>query len=667
MKEIKLKAYLDDFDLLTVIVDDNLYRSEDQLSIYYKKCPIEFYKIAEEKYENNYKLTIKVKHSINLREDWKLTLDESIETEIVSGKVVRTKEFIKSNHYKDNDLGVTYKPSQSVFKLWAPLAKKVHLLLESPDGHKDMHALSYEKNGVWQLKIEKDLEHYAYIYNVYVNGGWKKVKDPYAIASKANGETQLVIDKHKTYMMSHDIDKPDTPIIYEVSVRDFSSDPKSHFLDSKKYLAMIEEGLITNNNHPIGFDYVKTLGITHIQLLPVYDFTGVDELNQDGQYNWGYNPSQYFIPEGSYTDKPNHAYKRINDLKEVIDTYHKNNLGVVMDVVYNHVDHFLKFPYEILTPGYSFRLDELNMMTNFSGCGNDLDASRPMIKKLMIDSLVHWLKFYRMDGFRFDLMGIIDYNTMNEVYKTLKKIKPDILIYGEGWRIDHDKSLAHMFNSKVNEHIGFFDDQFRDTIKGSTFDSKELGFSLGNLKNKKTVSELFNGKGLIQPKQSINYVECHDNQTFFDKALSVIDDESQVRKHQIVATCLTILAPGTPFIHFGQEFYRSKSFEHNSYNLSDEINMVKWNELDKHMSDVNLVKQVIKLRKKIKPYNITNIKWLKSTLLITIDQYDIYFKVDKETISVNNKTQLKIHSTNVNQQDDAYLLEDIGVYIFERK
>ncbi|MFP4478257.1 MAG: type I pullulanase [Candidatus Izemoplasmatales bacterium] len=667
MKKIKLEAYLDDIDLLTVIIAEDLYESEKQISIYYGKKSIDFYKIAQEKHEGNYKLTLKVKYPINLREEWKLTLDESIETEIFSGKVVRTKEFIKANHYKDNDLGVSYHKNHTVFKLWAPLAKKVHLLLESPNGSKEMHSLDYEKNGTWQVKIDKDLETYVYIYNVYVNGGWKKVKDPYAIASKANGDIQYIIDKDKTYEISHQIEKTETPIIYEVSIRDFSADIDIHFDHPKKYLGMIESGLKTKSNHPVGFDYVKELGISHIQLLPVYDFTGVDEENQNKLYNWGYNPSQYFVPEGSYTDKPNHPYKRINDLKKVIDTYHKNGLGIIMDVVYNHVDHFEKFPYEILAPGYSFRLDSSDMMTDFSGCGNDLDTSRPMIKKLMIDSLVHWLKFFNMDGFRFDLMGLIDYNTMNEAYQTLKEIRPDVLIYGEGWRIEDNKSLAHMFNSKVNINIGFFNDQFRDTIKGSTFDTKELGYALGNLEYKNQVNKILEGKGIVNANQSINYVECHDNQTFFDKAIIGLDGQSKVRKHQLVATCLTILAPGIPFIHFGQEFYRSKAFEHNTYNLSDEINQVKWNKLELYMSDVDFIRKIINLRKNMKPYTLKKIEWLESTLKLTLNQFDIFFKVDQKSLLVTKQSPLIIQSSQVNHKNNDYDLNDIGVYIFERK
>ncbi|QWB99672.1 type I pullulanase [Mycoplasmatota bacterium] len=667
MKKIKLQAFLDDVNVLTVLVEHSLYKNDQQLSIYHHKKHVNFYKILEEKKDDFYKLVLKVNQKINLRDDWKITLDEAIESEIISGKVVRTQSFIDEYNYQDDDLGVSYNEKYSTFKLWAPLAKKIHLLLESPSGHKERYDLSYEKQGTWKVKVDKDLEKYTYIYNVYVNGKWRKVKDPYAIASKANGDIQYIIDSKKTYNIKHTYHNPDTPFIYEVSVRDFSSNKESNFKNPKKYLGLIETGLKTPNGHPIGFDYVKELGITHLQMLPIFDFTGVDELNQNEKYNWGYNPSQYFIPEGSYASHPNHPYTRINEIKKVIDTYHQNDLGMIMDVVYNHVDHHDKFPYEILTPGYSFRYDEFGMMTDFSGCKNDLDTSRPMIKKLIIDSLLHWLKFYKVDGFRFDLMGLIDYNTMNELYLTLKKIKPDILVYGEGWKIDNNETLAHMDNSKLDDHIGFFNDEFRDSVKGSTFITKDTGLVFGNLDYKNVVDHLLNSKGKIKVEKSINFVECHDNQTFFDKAMTIIKDENLVHKYQIVANCLTVFAPGTPFIHFGQEIYRSKSFEHNSYNLSDEINQVKWHTLDLYKDDVFILKSAIEIRKKMNPYHIRKTKWIKSTLVLFVGQFEIYFKFDDDNLTIKKEKYLYIHSSKYNKIKEAYILKDIGVYIFERK
>jgi pullulanase len=666
MEQIKLQAYLDDVDMITLIVDERFYHDENQLSIYKDKTLVDFEKHRENLYDGYYKLTLRVNEDINLREPWRITLDESIETEILSGKVVRTKSFIEQHDYQ-GPLGFTYTPDYTDFRLWAPLAKKVHLMLENPSGEREDHVLEYDQKGVYAIRIHQDLEAYSYYYQVYVNGGWKKVKDPYALASKANGQAAYVINIDNTYAMKHSYNNPDKRLIYEVSVRDFSADKTIAFKHPKQYLGMTESGLKTPDHHPLGFDYLKEIGISHIQLMPVYDFTGIDENKPNESYNWGYNPSQYFVPEGSYASDPNHPYKRINELKELIDVYHQAKIGVIMDVVYNHVDDHETFPYEILVPGYSFRLDDKDIRTNYSGCGNDLDGSKPMIRKLIIDSLVHWVKFYGMDGFRFDLMGLIDYNTMNEAEKALKNIREDIIIYGEGWRIDHNSKLAHMFNQKVSKTIGFFNDQFRDSIKGSTFNVLEKGFALGNMQMKASVHQLMTSQGLVRPNQSINYIECHDNHTFFDKAMTILDNPYQTHKYQLLGTILTILAPGTPFLHLGQLFYRSKSFVENSYNAGDGVNQIHWADIDQAWEDIQILKDIIQIRQKIGNYQVKNIQWYPSGFSVCMDHYQVFFMVQEDAIAVSKDHQVHLITSPIDVQEKVYVLKEIGVYIFERK
>jgi len=331
------------------------------------------------------------------------------------------------------------------------------------------------------------------------------------------------------------------------------------------------------------------------------------------------------------------------------------------------VDEYQLFPYEILVPGYSFRLDDKDMMTVYSGCGNDLDTSRPIIKKLIIDSLKHWVNLYQMDGFRFDLMGLIDYNTMNDAVNELKKIKNDILIYGEGWKIDNNSQLAHMYNKKVVKDIGFFNDQFRDTLKGSTFNVLDKGFTLGQMDHKKTVDSLLKGKGLVNLEQSINYVECHDNHTYFDKAMTIFNDEPLVKKHQLLATVLTILMPGTPFIHLGQEFYRSKSFVENSYNTGDSVNQVDWNLVDQSWDDIEIIKKIIDIRKQTKSYTVTNIHWYDSGFSMVVGAYEIYFFVKKQAFKIDSQYPIYISSIPVLEKENHYLLDDIGITVLERK
>lgn len=662
MKQNKLQAFLDDGRLMTIIVDKAFYHNEYQLSVYENKKPVTFKKSHEVLYDKTYKLSLRLEKDVDLKDDWKVTLDESLEAEVLSGKVVRTEAFINKNNYQGNDLGITYQKEKTRFKLWAPIAKKVHLLLEYPNHQKQTVELTYDKAGAWMVDVSGDLNRCAYIYNVYVNGGWKKVKDPYAIASKANGEMAYVINSKETYQMTSDQPKTKCPIIYEVSVRDFSSDTSSHFKHSKKYLGMIESGKTTEHNQAIGFDYVKSLGVTHIQLMPVYDFTGVDELNADNTYNWGYNPSQYCLPEGSYASQANDPYNRINELKQVIDTYHKDKLGIVMDVVYNHVDVYKKFPYEILVPGYSFRVDKQEIMTDFSGCGNDLNTRMPMIRKLIIDSLMIWMKDYKMDGFRFDLMGLIDLETMNILAEKLTSINPDILLYGEGWQMDDSPEMAHMNNPLVSKKIGFFNDLFRDSIKGSTFNLIDKGFAFGNMDYQTQVDSLFSNTSSIKNQRSINYVECHDNHTYFDKAMTIFEDKVQAQTYQLLGTALTILAPGTPFLHLGQEFYRSKACVGNSYNVSDDINRILWYDVERYSKSIDILKEFIKFKKKVSKNKIYHISWFDEGFSYCQDAYKVYVLVKESELMIPDNLDLILSTTGNHQK-----LKDVGIYIYERK
>jgi pullulanase len=662
MKQNKLQAFLDDTRLMTIIVDQKYYHNEFQLSVYENKKPVAFKKCNEILYDQVYKLSLKVEKEVNLRDDWKVTLDESLEAEVLSGKVVRSDAFIKANDYQGDDLGFQYKPTHTIFKLWAPIAKKVHLLIEDLSHQKKSIELSYDKQGVWMAKINQDLEGFSYYYNVYVNGGWKKVKDPYAIASKANGEASFIINDEKTFKMTNEQVHVEQPIIYEVSVRDFTADVSANFKYNKSYLGMIESDKKTPHQYPIGFDYIQSLGITHIQLMPIFDFTGIDELNPENAYNWGYNPSQYFVPEGSYATKADDPYARIDEVKKMIDTYHSKQIGIIMDVVYNHVDAYKKFPYEILVPGYSFRVDKQEIMTDFSGCGNDLNTSRPMIRKLIIDSLIRWASFYKMDGFRFDLMGLIDVKTMNIIQEKLTQINPEIMLYGEGWQMDDNDSLAHMNNPQVSKQIGFFNDLFRDSIKGSTFNLIDKGFALGNMDYQTQVDAIFTNRAPIAHKQSINYVECHDNHTFYDKAMTIFENDVQAQTYQLLATCLTILAPGTPFLHLGQEFYRSKSCVGNSYNVSDDINQIIWYDVERYWESIQVIQAFIQFRKKLKSYAIDHMEWFDEGFYFTTKNYTIYVLVKESEIEIPNHLNLILSSTHNHQK-----LKDVGIYIYERK
>ncbi|MFA7076457.1 MAG: type I pullulanase, partial [Candidatus Izemoplasmatales bacterium] len=561
------------------------------------------------------------------------------------------------------------------------------------EGNTNFLELKNKIAGVWRIYIDGDLDGYKYRYLVYVNGKEQMVLDPYAKASNANGEYNYVIDFSKTYQINHKTSFSGNPldaIIYETSVRDFTSDESIGFVNKMKYLGFIEEGVKTEKGLTVGIDYLEELGITHVQLMPFFDFEGVDELKPNAKYNWGYNPSQYFVPEGSYSSDPNDPYKRINELKRMIDKLHEKNISIVMDVVYNHVYDTLNFSFEKLVPGYAYRVDRNGIKTDVSGCSNDLATHRKMLRKLIIDSTLFWASEYKIDGFRFDLMGLIDYETMNELMLEIHDYNPSIIVYGEGWNMyssNISDRMAHMKNKKVMPTIGFFNDTFRETIKGSTFYPKKPGYATGNVDNIEIVKEMILGSARNRymfkyTAQSINYVECHDNSTFFDKCLIMTDDLEKIYKQQKLATSIVILSQGVPFIHSGQEFYRTKKQEENSYKSMDNINKLDWSLRDKHDKDIDFIKELIKIRKKYICFKLratsdleakTEIINLKSGSLFvhyndTCNLLLVFKPVETlETIIIPDEYELLIASSNVEIVDKGqYRIKEIGTYIFKK-
>jgi len=401
---------------------------------------------------------------------------------------------------------------------------------------------------------------------------------------------------------------PTDAVIYEAHVRDFTIDKSINSTYPGLYKGFSEENRKTNAGNKAGIDYLEELGITHVQLLPIYDFGGVDELNPDKLYNWGYNPEQYNVPEGWYSTNPNDPYARINELRELIDNLHKHNLRVVMDVVFNHVYDIKKFPFEKIIPGYAYRFDETGHLTNSSGCDSDFATERKMIRKFVMDSVLFWAKEYKIDGFRFDLMGLIDIKTMNTLRQKLDRFRKDIIVYGEGWRMNTsigDQNAAHMYNKHLLFNIGHFNDKTREVLKGATFNMKQKGYALGSNANPGDVKNIIQGSALNKflfryPSQSVNYVECHDNNTFFDKATLAMPEASidEIKKRQKLATSMIILSQGIPFIHAGQEFFRSKKGVENSYKSPDSINHINWNLVDENLEEINSVKELIRIRRK---------------------------------------------------------------------
>lgn len=522
---------------------------------------------------------------------------------------VRTPEFDNLYAYTGNDLGVSYTKEKCLFKLWAPTATKVILKLNS-----ELYELNCEVKGIWSISIGRDLEGAYYSYLLCIDHHWREAIDPYTIALSANSENGVIIDLKKTIQCKSSqlpyINFLDA-IIYEMHVRDFTIDENSGVKHRGKYLGLTELHTISKDGTFTGLSHLLDLGVTHIQLMPINDFAGIDELSPHMSYNWGYNPLFFNVPEGSYSINPQDPYNRINELKRMINELHDHGIRVILDVVYNHVYIHHQSSFEKIVPGYFFRYGLNGSLADGTGVGNDFASERFMARKFIVDSIKYWLSEFSVDGFRFDLMGILDINTMKEIQSEAIKINPSVLLYGEGWDLPTPLSVnekAIIVNSSKIPGVGFFNDQFRDFFKGSTFTLEDKGFSLGNAVHPEMFIERVAGSigyfnqhdGLFQePTQSINYVESHDNHTFWDKLLVSNKGESLdvLRKRQKLATAITLLSQGIPFLHCGQEFYRTKYGVENSYQSSDIINMIDWSRKSEFSKDVEYVKGLIAIRK----------------------------------------------------------------------
>jgi len=608
----KIEAYLDAFHTISVLVPKSLTEerfTEFTLQGNDETIRLNVTEVRESSDRIKYITTFE--GFVFLTKDYYVRSQSGLEAELYSGAIVRSDIFDELYAYDGNDLGVTYQKDKTTFKLWSPIVKRITLNLTSPDGQKQAHNLTYHNQGVWSLTLEGDFEGYGYCYESYVNGKVRSFNDPYAIASTANGKRNVVVDPAKFAPMDSILDTDHfsavDAIVYETSVRDFTKDTSIEATHPGTFPSFTEETLKTKNGKPAGFDYLKTLGITHVHILPFYDFEGVDETNPDAAYNWGYNPSQHNVVEGSLATDPEDPYKRINELRTMIDTLHKNNLRVVMDVVYNHVYDVDTFPFDALIPGYAYRVNSHGYLTESSGCGNDLATERTMIRKFIVDSVMYWAKMFKVDGFRFDLMGLIDIKTMHVLRQKLESFRKDMLVYGEGWNIPtplKENRMTHLQNNYVLYNIGFFNDVTREYIKGSNFDVKDTGFSQGRKGRQKTIENILKGgtvsHGAIKyPGQSMNYVECHDDHTYFDQTLKAfpnLDEPTRV-KMQRLATSMVLLAQGVPFIHAGQEFFRTKNGVKNSYMSPDAINRLDWNRKDAYLPYIEEFKTLVEFRK----------------------------------------------------------------------
>ena len=543
--------------------------------------------------------SIKLKTPISLLAQYVLKGSNGIEADVVTPDYYTTEDFVSKYTYTGDDLGATINGSQTTFKLWAPTAHsaKVVFYKSSSDKLDDVDKTEFMKvdtQGVWSVTLPENLHGKYYAYEVLTPEGKVVAADPYAKSAGVNGVKSMVVDLAQTNPEGWDSDKRQTvknitdANIYELHVRDFSIHEDSGMTNKGKYLAFTEKGTKTSKGATSGVDYLKDLGINYVHILPSYDFGSVDENTCEG-YNWGYDPVNYNVPEGSYSTDPADGTKRVNEYKQMVKALHDEEIGVIMDVVYNHVYHTDEFSFNKIMNGYFSRPN-----SNGSGCGNDSATEREMVKKYIVDSVKYWATEYHIDGFRFDLMGLIDIDTMKAVREALDEIDKDIIIYGEGWTMDtktvKEVDMATQANANSLEGIAFFNDTMRDAIKGSSQEGNETskGFVNGaisaeNLANLQ-MCILGRASWTNNPSQVINYASCHDNYALWDKLCQSNPDASEADriKMNLLSAAIVQTSQGTPFVMQGEELLRSKknedgSYNGNSYNAGDKVNAIDYN------------------------------------------------------------------------------------------
>lgn len=535
-----------------------------------------------------------------------ITYDGS-EYKVSMPSIYSTEEFEQEYTYTGDDLGAVWTKESTSFRVWAPTAESVTLKLFASgksyvDDLTEEIEMTPDVNGTWVAKKDGDLNGVYYTYSVVIDGVKREACDPYARTTGVNGVRAMVIDLDGTDPEGwendrnpHEGESVNDAVIYELHVRDFSVGEDSGIANKGKFLGLTETGTKTSGGVSTGLDHMKELGVTHVHLLPIYDFGSVDETHTVGNlFNWGYDPVNYNVPEGSYSTDPYNGEVRVKELKEAVKALHDNGISVVMDVVYNHVQDSANFCFNKIVTGYFSRIDDSGVYSNGSGCGNDTASERSMVRKYIVDSVCYWADEYHIDGFRFDLVGLLDTQTVNEIVSEVHKDHPDVIFYGEGWTMSttmtkEGYTMATQVNSKETPGFAYFNDTIRDGLKGSVFDDKDQGYASGKAGMEETIARCFLGADswCVSPAQTINYASCHDNLTLFDHlqtARPEADMETLVKMNNLAAA-VYMTAQGVPFLQAGEEMLRTKvnedgTFNSNSYNSGDQVNSLKWGDLE---------------------------------------------------------------------------------------
>lgn len=665
-EKASLTAYLDEYQLISAYLSkyyyegkSSVFRLRDSKNGTLIDLPILKTYDSRQSGFTVYKLKVPV--SLVIGEEYDVVDAYGLSCPLVYGRIVRLPEFDEQFSCLDAKLGAFYTKESTTFRVWAPTAMKckVEFVLNNRSETYRMQRLD---NGIFEVEIPGDLDGATYTYLIRNSEAWQQAIDPYAYGSLSNAKRSVVIDLDKIKINQNKdklppLEKYTDAILYEMSVRDFTWMKEAGFKHQGKFVSLMEEGTHLPDGGITGLDYLKDLGITHVQLMPVADFATVDEDHPEVYYNWGYDPIQYSVPEGSYATCPRDGYCRIIELKQMIAKFHENGIRVVMDVVYNHMHDRYKTAFEKIVPGYFFRQGPNGEMSNGSFCGNDIASNRPMVRKYLVESCLRWVKEYGVDGFRFDLMGILDVTTMNIIAKECRKIDPNFMIYGEGWNMptmldDQDKAMND--NHLKLEYVGFFNDRFRNIMRGPNgIENRfERGYTGGNTYLTHDAALVMQGCDyLSDPWRSINYIECHDNETFWDKLKTSNNADARERLGTRVdlANAIVLLSAGVPFIHCGQEFCRTKYGEHNTYNRPDTINQINWYRKEQNIARVNFVKDMIKVRKQFPCFRLADAQQMKQ--YCHVEEIDFRMVVMTYHYPMDGYDEVKVF---VNPSEKAY-------------
>lgn len=533
--------------------------------------------------------------------------------------------------YDGTDLGLTLNSTGWALKIWAPVAKDARVnLYESGKDGKAIKTFNMERSnaGTWTLNLSSDFTGRFYTFQVKNSGKWSlETVDPYVKLVGINGKRGFIYNEIEATPLGWENDQAITVqnktdiVIYELHVRDLSVHKSSGIQNKGLFKGFIEPETISPQGEFTGLAHLKELGITHVHLLPVFDYRSIDETKTDGSdFNWGYDPQNYNVPEGSYALDPNSPFSRVLEFKSLIQTLHNHGIGVIMDVVYNHTGSTEESVFNQLVPGYYYRQRADGTFSDAAACGNETASERPMMRKFIKESMSYWMEAYHLDGFRIDLMGIHDIETMNQVSEELLKINPSAIIYGEGWTAGSsplpDELRALKANTQSLNDIAAFSDELRDGVKGHWSDKLDKGFVSGKVGTKESLCfgiaaatehpdiayEKVNyakAPWAREPWQTINYVSCHDDLTLWDKlkiSSPKADQETLIKMH-LLANTIVLTAQGVPFLHGGVDMLRTKYGNHNSYNSPDSINAIDWERKTEFRFVFDYYRDLIALRK----------------------------------------------------------------------